>query len=125
MDDTDDTQATGHTADAGEGGEPACWAHIAGADDRDHDAHDVRRGSLHAPPPEHGERFDELVRIGGVTIELIVSGPDVPSTRYVQDHDEWVVVIDGAARLTVGGTPVELHAGDWVLLPAHVPHEVL
>jgi cupin 2 domain-containing protein len=103
-----------------EGGDPACWAHVVGDDGI------VRRGSLHAgAPPEHGERFDALAQIGGVTIELIVSGPDVEPTRYLQDHDEWVVVLDGAARLTLDGTPVELHAGEWVLLPAHVAHEVV
>ena len=103
-----------------EGGDAACWAHTVGDDET------VRRGSLHAgAPPEHGERFDALARIGGVTIELIVSGPGVAPTRYLQDHDEWVVVLDGAARLTLDGTPVELHAGEWVLLPAHVPHEVV
>ncbi len=106
-----------------EGGDPACWAHTVDP------VTDVRRGSVTGPSaaaaPAHGERFDALARIAGVTIELIVSGPDVTPTRYVQDHDEWVVMLEGHALLTVDGTPAELHQGEWVLLPARVPHEVV
>lgn len=103
-----------------EGGDPGCWAHVVG------DVDGVRRGSLGAGAvPERGECFEELARLGDVTIEVIVSGPDVEPARYLQDHDEWVVVVEGSALLTLDGTPVELHTGEWVLLPAHVPHEVV
>ena len=43
----------------------------------------------------------------------------------MQDHDEWVVVLAGAASLEIDGRQHALGAGDWVLLPAGVPHRVL
>ena len=44
---------------------------------------------------------------------------------YLQDHDEWVTLLAGAAVLEVGGARVDLALGDWVLLPAGVPHRLV
>ncbi len=35
------------------------------------------------------------------------------------------VVLSGRAALDVGGEPVDLLAGEWVLLPRGVPHRLL
>ena len=35
------------------------------------------------------------------------------------------MVLAGAAALEVDGEPVDLAAGDWILLPSGVPHTVL
>jgi quercetin dioxygenase-like cupin family protein len=61
---------------------------------------------------------------GNVTIEHILSSAAVEPEPYDQPHDEWVVVLEGAATLDVEGEPVELAAGDWILLPAHRRHTV-
>ena len=44
---------------------------------------------------------------------------------YLQDQDEWITLLAGAAVLDVGDARVELAAGDWVLLPAKVPHRLV
>jgi cupin 2 domain-containing protein len=75
--------------------------------------------------PAEGERFTPLVELAGVTIEQIVSGSLPGPTSFRQTHDEWVVVVEGAARLLVDGDEVELVACDWLLLPAGCPHTVL
>jgi cupin 2 domain-containing protein len=88
----------------------------------------VLRGRIgDEPPPETGETFVSLVAAAGVTIEEIVSASVSPGAVYEQDHDEWVLVVSGGARLTVGEDPVErveLVAGDWLWLPAGVRHVV-
>jgi len=86
----------------------------------------VVRGRLldAAAAPASGEDFARIVDIAGVRIEQILSSAEENPTIYVQDHDEWVVVLAGGADLDVGGEAVTLAPGEWVLLPATVPHRV-
>lgn len=67
----------------------------------------------------------DLAYMGGVRVEAIYSSDSPDPTPYVQDHDEWVIVIDGGARLDVDGEQVEMTAGDWILIRAGVEHRVL
>ena len=55
---------------------------------------------------------------------LITSSARPDAVDYVQDGDEWVVVLRGSAELDVDGDPVSLGEGEWVHLPAGVPHRV-
>ena len=72
-----------------------------------------------------GEEFRELVRVRNVVIEEIISSALPDSFEYRQPQDEWVVVLQGTARLEVDGTELTLVAGDWVLISAGTPHRVL
>lgn len=96
----------------------------------------VRNGRLRPPDdaPATGELSYELVRhgagaagtgAGAVVIEQILSGEVTGPAHYLQDHDEWVAVLAGGAVLDVADERLELGAGDWVLLPADVPHRVV
>jgi len=86
----------------------------------------IQRGSLAASgPPLVGEEFHELVRTQNVVIEEIISSALPDSFEYRQPHDEWVVVLEGSARLDVDGTEMMLAAGDWVLIGAQTRHQVL
>lgn len=73
------------------------------------------------------EQFVELLSSPHCRIERIVtrgqSSP--PGFWYDQDRAEWVVVLAGAARLTIeGGAEHVLRAGDHLLIPAHCRHRV-
>lgn len=87
----------------------------------------LRRGSLRSvsESPAEGEISEELARLGPVVIEQIVSGALPAPITYDQDHDEWVVVLSGAAELELGDVRMSLESGDWVLLPAHIRHTLL
>lgn len=87
----------------------------------------IERGNLHdqVSIPAQGETTGVLARLGGTVIEHIVSSASLVPVDQLQDHDEWVVVLDGVATLDVDGEPVELAAGDWLLIPAHTRHRVL
>ena len=68
--------------------------------------------------------MDTLMTRGNLTIERIVSSAAITPREYLQAQDEWVVLLRGDANLEVAGASVELKAGDYVFLPAGVPHTV-
>jgi catechol 2,3-dioxygenase-like lactoylglutathione lyase family enzyme len=90
------------------------------------DAQAPRAPNLFAAPiPSSGEAFAELAKFGATTIERIVSSAQPASEPYDQAHDEWVVLLRGAAELEIAGERKCLRPGDHVALPAHTPHRVL
>lgn len=83
------------------------------------------RGCLTEAVPDSGEQFRRLAQVGPVRIEHIVSS-DAPDTgEQVQDWEEWVLLLSGAAELEVAGELLHLAQRDWVLIPAGVPHRVV
>ena len=87
----------------------------------------VVRGRLlsSADAPPVGERSEEVVRLSGAVVQQILSGALPSPLDYDQDHDEWVVVLNGGAVLEVGDERLDLVAGDWVLLRAHTMHRLI
>ncbi len=87
----------------------------------------MEMGNLYedALPPATGERFDTLLSHRGLVIERIVSTSRIASQEYVQEQDEWVVLLQGEARLDVAGRELPLRAGDYLFLPSRTPHTVL
>lgn len=75
--------------------------------------------------PGRGEASETVAVMGRVVVEVILSGQLAGPAEYLQDQDEWVVVLDGSARLEVGGRTVRLGPGDWLLLPSRTPHRLL
>lgn len=80
-----------------------------------------------AQHPEPGnETFETLYRSPNVQIERIASNRLEKGEWYDQDHDEWVMLARGTARLEyAGGEEVALGAGDMQLIPAGKRHRVL
>ena len=77
-----------------------------------------------ATPPPRGERFETLLSHRNLVVERIVSPASTTRAEYLQPQDEWVVLLKGEATMTVDGEAVELKAGNYVFLPARVPHTV-
>jgi mannose-6-phosphate isomerase-like protein (cupin superfamily) len=87
----------------------------------------LTRGRLDGPAtaPAAGERTERLADLGGVVVEQILSGRLDAAVDYLQDVDEWVIVLHGRATLDVEGESMALGPGDWVLLPAGTPHRLV
>lgn len=87
-------------------------------------------GNIFAPLPDarDGEVFTPLLERGRVRIERIVShGQATPvDAPFVQDADEWVVVLRGSAVLRIEGqAEVSLVPGDHVFIPGGTRHWVM
>jgi len=80
--------------------------------------------TLPANLPE--ELFTTLLQTTGIRIERIVSqGHQSPDGFwYDQPTGEWVIVLNGAARVDFEGHTVEMGPGDYVDIPAHTKHRV-
>lgn len=74
------------------------------------------------------EIFETIVSVPDVTIERIISkGHASPHDFwYDQDRNEWVIVLQGHARLIFfeGERGVDLKVGDYINIPAHCKHRV-
>ncbi|MCW5713854.1 MAG: cupin domain-containing protein [Bauldia sp.] len=79
-------------------------------------------------PDAPDEEIRELLMLPGVRIERIVStGQSSPEGFwYDQDFAEWVVLLVGAAQVSIEGedAPRHLGAGDYLFIPARTKHRV-
>ena len=79
------------------------------------------------PAQLDAEQFTTLIDRPGARIERIVStGQATPPGEWlVQAHDEWVLLVQGAAGLLIeGDAEIRLLPGDHLLIPANIPHRV-
>jgi cupin 2 domain-containing protein len=75
--------------------------------------------------PGTGELAEEVHAFGGAVVEQILSGRLDAPADYVQEQDEWVIVLSGAATLELDGETVELAAREWLFLPSRLPHRLV
>src|SRR5690349_18903801 len=72
------------------------------------------------------ELTEILVQAREVRVERIVSAGHAspPDFWYDQDEHEFVLLVQGAARLQFEESTVEMQPGDWLIIPAHERHRV-
>ena len=75
-------------------------------------------------PTPHGIASRVIGKSGGGTVTLFAFDAGESLSEHTAPFDALVIVIAGAFRLTIGGTPVEANAGSVVRMPAGVPHAV-
>ena len=91
------------------------------------DSVSTERGRLRPPTaaPAMGEQVEALASGPGWRIEQILSGRLAAPVEDLLDHEEWVVVLAGAATLDIDGVGESLAAGDWLRVRPGVPHRVV
>lgn len=82
----------------------------------------IRNLFENAAPPASGERFETLLQHKNLVIERICSSVDLPLSQYIQPQDEWVLLLQGTAKIEIDGKVESLKSGDYVFLPANTPH---
>ncbi len=75
--------------------------------------------------PESGEMFEKLLETKNVFIERIVSSDKPENKEYIQEQDEWVILLKGKAELEIKGEKISLKEGDYIYIPSKTPHRVL
>jgi cupin 2 domain-containing protein len=87
----------------------------------------TERGQLRPPSaaPATGEAVETLASGTGWRIEQILSGQLLTPVEDLLDHEEWVVLVAGAATVDVDGVNESLGVGDWLRLGPGVPHRVI
>ncbi len=75
--------------------------------------------------PHSGEDFTTLLREKNIKINRIVSSCNIEIVEYIQDEDEWIVLIEGEATILFDKKEILLKKGDTLFIPARVPHIVL
>jgi cupin 2 domain-containing protein len=80
----------------------------------------------HIPSNLPAELTELLLQSPNLRIERIISqGHTSPEGFwYDQDTDEWVLLVQGAARLRFEEGVVEMRVGDYLHIPAHRRHRV-
>ena len=75
--------------------------------------------------PNRGESFTTLLEHEKVKVVRIVSSDRFESIEYVQEEEEWVVLLEGSATLLLDKEEKYLKKGDILLIPARTPHKIL
>jgi cupin 2 domain-containing protein len=71
------------------------------------------------------ENFITLLENKNVEIKRIVSNTLKTPQVFIQDRDEWVIVLKGCAKLEIDGIVHKLKAGDNIFIPANTKHILL
>ena len=75
--------------------------------------------------PQNGETFTTLLEHKNIKINRIVSSNTLDETEYMQEEDEWLVLIEGEATLLLHDERKTLLKGDTLFIPSKTPHRVL
>jgi cupin 2 domain-containing protein len=75
--------------------------------------------------PKNGETFTTLLEHKNIKINRIISSDNVEETEYIQEEDEWLVVLDGKATLLLKDEKKTLIKGESLFIPSKTPHRVL
>lgn len=59
---------------------------------------------------------------GNITVFSFAKGQGL--SRHTAPFDAAVQILDGTAEIKIGDTPYTLKSGDFVIMPANVPHEL-
>jgi len=75
--------------------------------------------------PNTGEDFTTLFEHKNIKINRIISASDIEPLEYIQEEDEWLVLLEGEATLLLDGKETILTKGETLFIPAKTPHSVL
>lgn len=75
--------------------------------------------------PQSGETFTTLLAHKNIKINRIVSSDTLEDKVYIQEEDEWLVLLEGEATLIVEDQEKTLTKGDTLFIPSETPHRIL
>lgn len=76
-------------------------------------------------PEADSEDFTTLLEHKNVKISRIISNTLKTERTFCSDSDEWVIVIQGCAKLEMNNDVYKLTKGDTLFIPANTQHKLL
>jgi cupin 2 domain-containing protein len=76
-------------------------------------------------PTLDNEKFYTQLKTKNVEIKSIVSNTLSTPQTFTQECDEWVVVLQGCAKIEMNGVVHKLKKGDTLFIPANEAHTLL
>jgi len=76
-------------------------------------------------PEIDNESFKTELKSKNVEIKTIISNTLKTPQEFVQDCDEWVVVLQGCAKIQINGIIHKLKKGDTLFIPKNTKHTLL
>ena len=78
------------------------------------------------PIQNYTEHFATLLQHKNIVIERIISyGQITPESQpYEQNQDEWVLLVQGMAKLKINTQIIHMTQGSYYFIPRHTPHWV-
>jgi len=76
-------------------------------------------------PALDSENFETLLSHKNVEIKTIISNTLSTPQTFIQECDEWVVVLQGCAKIEMDSVVHKLKKGDALFIPAHREHKLL
>ena len=61
-------------------------------------------------------------KVGTVTMFSFAAGQGL--SEHTVPYDAFVQIVDGEAQVTINGEPHTVSAGQFIIMPAHIPHEM-
>ncbi|QOP41124.1 cupin domain-containing protein [Sulfurimonas marina] len=76
-------------------------------------------------PELDSEDFTTLLEHKNVKISRIISNTLKTEQKFLSEKDEWVIVLQGCAKLEMNGTVHKLTKGSSLFIPANTEHKLL
>lgn len=71
------------------------------------------------------EIFHNLLSHKNVKINKIISPLNFTSEEFIQDEDEWVILLQGSAILEINYKTSKLVKDSYIFIPAKTPHKII
>ncbi|MCL2925653.1 MAG: cupin domain-containing protein [Trichodesmium sp. MAG_R04] len=71
------------------------------------------------------EIFNNLLSHKNVKINKIISPLNFTSEEFIQDEDEWVILLQGSAILEINYKTSKLVKDSYIFIPAKTPHKII
>ena len=76
-------------------------------------------------PKEDSEFFQTLFKKKGVEIKTVISNTISTPQDFISDKDEWVVLLQGCAKIEMNSNIHKLKKGDTLFIPKNTKHTLL
>lgn len=72
-----------------------------------------------------GEILEDILKYKNVAIKRIVSSAKLEKSTFYQEEAEWVLLLEGSAKIMMGEKDYTLAKGDFLFIPPKLEHTIV